>query len=105
MEEFFEINLGSMTMEAYEKTFLELLSYADFIKDEKVKIERFLSGLPESYRDKIQYDRPKKLKDAIWKEKQLYEQNKNKAPYQNIWKDMKNNKQKQRNKGFQPSKF
>ena len=65
MEELFELKLGIMTMEAYEKMFLELLNYADFIRDEKVKIQRFLSGLPESYRDKIQYDRPKNLKDAI----------------------------------------
>ena len=59
MEKKFEINFGSTTMEAYEKKFLELLNYADFIKDEKVKIQRFLSGLPEYYKDKIQYDRPK----------------------------------------------
>ena len=73
MENFFELKLGSMTMEAYEKNFLELLIYVDFIKDEKVKIQRFLSGLPESYRDEIQYDRPRNLKDSIWKEKHLYE--------------------------------
>ena len=105
MEELFELKLRSMTMEAYEKKFLELLNYANFIKYEKVNIQRFLSGLPESYRDKIQYDRPKKLKDAIWKEKHLYEQNKSKAPYQKKWKDMKNNKQEQRKKVFRPSKF
>ena len=67
-------------MEAYEKKFLELLN-VDFIKYEKVKIQRFLSGLIESYRDKIEYDRPKNLKDSIWKEKHLNEKNKRKAPY------------------------
>ena len=81
MEEFFELKLGSMTMEAYEKKFLELLNCADFIKGENVKIQRFPSGLPEYYRDKIQYDRQKNLKDAIWKEKHLYEQNQRKSPY------------------------
>ena len=100
MEEFFELKLGSMTMESYEKKFLELLNYADFIKDEKVNIQRFLSGLPKSFRDKIQYDRPKNLKDAIWKEKHLYEQNKRKDPYQKKWKDMKKNKQEHRKKGL-----
>ena len=94
MEEFFDLKLGRMTMDSYEKKFLELLKYADFIKDEKVKIQRFLSGLPESYRDKIQYDRPRNFKDAIWKEKHLYEQNKIKAPYQKNWKDMKKRKHK-----------
>ena len=92
MEEIFELKLGSMTMETYEKMFLEILNYADFIKDEKVNIQRFLSGLPESYRDKIQYDRSKNLKDSIWKEKHLYEQNESKPPYQKNWKDMKKNK-------------
>ena len=53
MEEFFELKLGSMTMDAYENTFLELFKYVDFIKDEKVNIQRFLSGLPKYYRDKI----------------------------------------------------
>ena len=75
-----------MTMESYEKTLLEVLIYVDFIKEEKVNIQRFLSGLPKYYRDTIQYDRPKNLKDAIWKKKHLYEQNKSKAPYQKNWR-------------------
>ena len=62
-----------MTMEAYEKSFLELLKYVNFIKDDKVKIHRFLSDLPDSCKDKIQYDRPKTLIDSIWKEKLLYD--------------------------------
>ena len=53
MEEFFELKLGSMTMEAYEIKFLEDLKYANFIKYDKVKIQTFLSVLSESYRDKI----------------------------------------------------
>ena len=65
--------MGSMTMESYEKLLLELLKYADFVKDENVKIQRLLSALPESYRDKIEYDRANTLKDVIWKEKHMYE--------------------------------
>ena len=38
MKAFFELNLGTMTMEEYVKMFFELLKYVDFIKDEKVKI-------------------------------------------------------------------
>jgi hypothetical protein len=59
MQEFFELKLGSMTMEEYENKFLELLRYVGFIKEEKVKIQRFLSGLPSFYKDKIQFDEPK----------------------------------------------
>jgi hypothetical protein len=42
MKEFFELNLGSMTIDEYEQSFLELLKYVPFIKDEAVKIQRYL---------------------------------------------------------------
>jgi hypothetical protein len=56
MKDFFELKLGSMTMDEYEKRFFELLKYVDFIKDEKVKMKRFPSGLASLYSDMIQYD-------------------------------------------------
>jgi hypothetical protein len=74
MKELFELKFGSMTMEEYENRFFELLKYVDFIKDEKVKIQRFLSGLPSFYSDKIQYDNPKTLEEIIRRERHLYEQ-------------------------------
>ena len=61
MQEFFELKLGIMTMEEYEKKFLELLRYVDFIKDEKVKIQRFLNGTLMFYRDRINYNAPSNL--------------------------------------------
>jgi hypothetical protein len=65
-----------MTMEEYERKSLELLKYVDFIKDEKIKIQRFLSGLPSSYKHKIWFDEPKNLEEAMRKTKYLYEHNK-----------------------------
>jgi hypothetical protein len=53
MKEFFELKLGSMTIYEYEHRFLELLKYVLFIKEETVKIQRYLSGLPSSIGDKI----------------------------------------------------
>jgi hypothetical protein len=73
MQELFEIKLGSMTMEEYEKKFLELLRYVDFIKDEKVKILRFLSGMSSFFKDKNQFDDPNTLEESIRKTKYLYE--------------------------------
>jgi hypothetical protein len=61
MKDLFELKFGTMTMEEYEKRFFELLKYGDFIKDEKVKIQSFVSGLPSFYNDKIQYDNPNTL--------------------------------------------
>ncbi len=56
MPEFYDLRLGNMTMDEYVKKFLDLMRYADFIKDEKINIQRFLSGLPFSYKEKIQYN-------------------------------------------------
>jgi hypothetical protein len=61
MQEFFELGLGRMTMVKYENNLLGLLKYVGFIKDEKVKIHIFLSGLPSFYKENIQYDEPRKL--------------------------------------------
>ena len=69
MKELFELRLGSMTMEEYEKNFLGLLKYVRFIGDEKVKIQRFLSGLPTFYKEKIKYDETKTLTEGIKKAK------------------------------------
>ena len=67
-------------MEEYANKFLELLRYVRYIKDEKVKIQHFLSGLPQSYKDMIA-SKPRTLEEAIRKAKYSYEQSKNKLDY------------------------
>ena len=76
MQEFFELRLGITTMAEYENKFLWLLKYVGFIHDEKVKIQRFLSGLPSFYKENIRYDEPKTLTETIRKAKYLYEKRK-----------------------------
>ena len=71
MPEVFELWLGSITMDEYGKIFLELLSYVEFIQEEKVKTQHFLSVLPAFYKDKISYDDPHTLKECIQKDKFL----------------------------------
>ena len=73
MKEFFELKLGSMTIDEYERNFLELLKYVPFIKDETITIQRYLSGRTPSISDKIQYDDPKTMEEMIRREKCLYE--------------------------------
>jgi len=81
MQEFFKFKIGNMTMDESERKFLELLRYVEFIKDEKVKIQRFLSGLPTFYKGKIQYDELKTLEETIRMVKYLYEQSKGKETF------------------------
>ena len=48
-------------MDEYANKFLELLRYVWYIKDEKVKVQQFLSGLPQSYKYKIEFYEPRTL--------------------------------------------
>jgi hypothetical protein len=64
-----------MTMDEYERKFLKLLRYVSFIRDEKVKIQRFMRALSSFYKDKIQFDEPKNLEESIRKDKYFYEKN------------------------------
>jgi hypothetical protein len=65
MKEFFELKLGSITINEYQRRFLELLKYVSFIKDEIVKIQRYFSGMPSFISDKVQYDDPKTMDETI----------------------------------------
>jgi hypothetical protein len=105
MKEFFELKLGSMTIDEYERSFLELLKYVPFIKDEAVKIQRYLSGLPPPIGDKIQYDDPKTMEETIRREKFLYEQQRERPILQKAWDDQKRFKKEQKQKGNKPPFF
>jgi hypothetical protein len=60
-------------MDEYEKRLFELLKYVGFIKDDKFKINRFLSGLPSFYSDKIHYDNSDTLEETIRRTNHLYD--------------------------------
>jgi hypothetical protein len=78
--------LGKHTLDVYAKIFLELLRYVPYLKDEKSRIQCFLSGLPQSYQDIIEFDKPKTLEDTISKAKCCYDQSKHmQEPYKE-WK-------------------
>jgi hypothetical protein len=81
-----------MIMAEYKKKLLGFLKYVGFIDDEKVKIQRFLSGLPSFYKEKIKYDDPKTLTKSIMKDKYLYKQGQGRESLQKSWKDKKNDK-------------
>jgi hypothetical protein len=90
--EFFELKIGNMTIDEYERRFLELMKYVSFIKEEQVKIQRYLSGLPSFISYKIQYDDAKTLEETIRQAKFLYDQHKGRPTFQKSWEDKKKNK-------------
>jgi hypothetical protein len=105
MKEFFELKLGSMTIDEYEKMFLELLKYVSFMKDEIVKIQRYLSGFPSFISEKIQYYDPKTLEKTIRRAKCLYNKKKARPTFQKDWEDKKKFKVDKRKKGTNPPFF
>jgi hypothetical protein len=68
-KEFYELKLGQLTIVEYINKFLELIRHVPYIKDEKVKMKRFISGLPQSYRDKIEFDETNTFEYTIRKER------------------------------------
>ena len=50
-KEFYELRLGQMTMEDLINKFLDLLRFVPYIKEEKVKVQRFLNCLSQAYKD------------------------------------------------------
>jgi hypothetical protein len=105
MKEFFELKLGSMTIDEYERRFLELLKYVPFIKYETVKIQRYLSGCPPPIGDKIQYDDAKTMEEMIRREKCLYEKQREKPTFRKALDDKKKFQMDQRKKGTKPPFF
>ena len=77
-KEFYELKMGSMTYEEYTTKFLELLRYVLYLKYEKAKVQRFVSGFPLAFRDRIEYDEPRSLEEVIEKLKHCYEKSKRK---------------------------
>ena len=99
---FYELRLGQMTMEDLINKFLDLLRFVPYIKEEKVKVQRFLSCLPQAYKDRIEFDNPKSLDEVLRKSRLCYEQYKLRGDLTKTWKDRKQEKSNQRKKGFKP---
>jgi len=47
MKEFYEQKIGNFIVDEYTKRFFKLLRYVPYIKDAKVKIQRYVNGFPQ----------------------------------------------------------
>ena len=61
VKDFYELQMGSMKYDGYTSRFLELLRYVPY-----------LNGLPTTYGDQIEFDKPKSWEEAIRKLKHCY---------------------------------
>ena len=78
-KDFYELRMGSMTNDEDTSRFLELLRYVPYLREEKAKVHRFISGLSIAYKDMTEFDEPRSLEETILKLKHCYEQSKRKV--------------------------
>ena len=83
---FYELKMGSMKDDEYMTKFLELFRHVLYLKDDKTKFKIFTSGLPLTFKDRIEYDEPRSLEEVIGKLKHCYEQSKCKNESKQGWK-------------------
>lgn len=91
---FYELKMGSMTNEENARRFSELLRYVPYLKEEKARIYRFISGLSIVFKDTIEFNQPKSLEEAIKKLKHFYDQMKGRSETKKDWKGNDKNKGK-----------
>lgn len=64
-KEFYELKIGSVKNEEYTTKFQELLRYVSYLKVEKAKAQRFVSGLPLAFKDQIENNEPWSVEEVI----------------------------------------
>eukprot|EP00253_Pinus_taeda_P012699 PITA_12699 len=80
-------------MDEFINRFTSLLFYVPYLKEEKAKVQRFVSSLPMYMRERIEFDNPKSMDEAIRKARICYQQSKQKGDSTNRkWSEKKNSK-------------
>lgn len=98
--EFHDLRLGQQSMDEFINRFTSLLHYVPYIKEEKAKVQRFVSSLPAYIRERIEFDDPRTMDEAIRKARICYQQNKQKGYISNKrWNERKGNIIAGNNKG------
>eukprot|EP00253_Pinus_taeda_P011579 PITA_11579 len=87
-------------MDEFINHFTSLLRYVPYLKEEKAKVQRFVTSLPMYMRERIEFDNPRTTDEAICKARICYQQSKQKGDSSNRkWNEKKNNKAVGNNKG------
>lgn len=91
--EFQDLRLGQQTMDEFINRFTSMLRYVPYIKEEKSKVQIFVSSLPLYIRERIEFDNPRMMDEAIRKDRICYQQNKQKGDAPNKrWNERRGNK-------------
>eukprot|EP00253_Pinus_taeda_P025714 PITA_25714 len=91
--EFHDLRLGQQSMDEFINCFTSLHRYVPYIKEEKAKVQRFVSSLLAYIRERIEFDNPRTMDEAICKARICYQKNKQKGDISNKrWNERKSNR-------------
>ena len=71
-KEFNDLRLGMSNMEEVVTKFVNLQCYVPYLSDEKTRVYMFISCLPLTYKENIEFDMPNTMDEAIRKSKLCY---------------------------------
>lgn len=95
-KEFYELKMGQPSNEEYITKFMELLRYVPNMKEEKEKVQWFISGFPMSFKRCTEFYEPPTLNDVIKKSKLKYEKEKRRQEFKSDWKERNSSKDKKK---------
>ena len=79
-------------MDEFITKFTSLLRYVPYLREEKAKVQRFLSSLPAHIKERIEFVNPKTMDEAIRIARLCYQQAKNKVDQGKGWQSKKENR-------------
>eukprot|EP00253_Pinus_taeda_P023957 PITA_23957 len=91
-KEFHDLRLGKMSMDEFLIKFTSLLRYVTYRREEKAKVQQFISSFPLFMKEQLEFDNPKTMDEVIRKARIFYLQNRPKGDINKKWNDKKGNK-------------
>ena len=88
-----------MTMDDYITNFTSLLRYLPYVREEKAKVQRFLSTFPIHMKERIEFINPRTMDEEIRKARMCYQDSKEKGDVGKIWQPRKGHKNSSKLKG------
>jgi hypothetical protein len=86
-KEFHDLKLGKMMIEDFVTKFVNLMRYVPYLREEKEKVQWFMSCLPQAYKDKIEFLNPKTMDEIIRHAKLCYTQFKQRYENTKTWQN------------------
>lgn len=90
-KEFQDLKLGQHMMDEFITKFTYLLRYVSYIREEKDKVKCFKRNIPAFMKEKLEFDNPKTMDEAIWKDQICYQHMKQKRESSRGWPNKKGN--------------